>query len=49
MKPVRVGEGFDRLYVAVDGGMSDNIRAALYGADFSCTLASRRSDARCRP
>ncbi|MFW6092040.1 MAG: diaminopimelate decarboxylase family protein, partial [Actinomycetota bacterium] len=34
-----------RTYVAVDGGMSDNLRAALYDADFSCTLASRRSHA----
>ena len=34
-----------RLYVAVDGGMSDNIRTALYGAEYSATLASRRSDA----
>ncbi len=25
--------------------MSDNIRTALYDADFSCTLASRRSTA----
>ena len=25
--------------------MSDNIRTALYGADYSCTLASRTSDA----
>ena len=34
-----------RTYVSVDGGMSDNIRSALYGATYSCTLASRRSDA----
>jgi diaminopimelate decarboxylase len=34
-----------RTYVAVDGGMSDNIRPALYGADFSCTIASRVSEA----
>ena len=33
------------MYVSVDGGMSDNIRPALYDADFSCTLASRRSTA----
>jgi diaminopimelate decarboxylase len=32
-----------RTYVAVDGGMSDNIRPALYDADFSCTIASRIS------
>ena len=25
--------------------MSDNVRPALYGADYSCTLASRESDA----
>ena len=25
--------------------MSDNVRTALYDADYSCTLASRRSDA----
>lgn len=43
VKTVRLDGGGSRLYVAVDGGMSDNIRAALYGADFSCTLASRRS------
>jgi diaminopimelate decarboxylase len=32
-----------RLYVSVDGGMSDNIRTALYGASYSATLAGRRS------
>ena len=32
-----------RTYVAVDGGMSDNIRTALYDADYSCTLANRNS------
>jgi diaminopimelate decarboxylase len=45
VKTVRLDRGDSRLYVAVDGGMSDNIRAALYDADFSCTLASRRSAA----
>jgi diaminopimelate decarboxylase len=34
-----------RLYVSVDGGMSDNIRPALYGAAYSATLASRASTA----
>jgi diaminopimelate decarboxylase len=34
-----------RTYVAVDGGMSDNIRPALYDADYSCTLANRTSNA----
>ena len=45
VKTVALGAGAARQYVAVDGGMSDNLRAALYGADFSCTLASRRSSA----
>jgi diaminopimelate decarboxylase len=35
-----------RTYVSVDGGMSDNIRTALYGADYTCVLASRESAAR---
>jgi diaminopimelate decarboxylase len=34
-----------RTYVSVDGGMSDNIRTALYGAEYSCVLASRESAA----
>ena len=34
-----------RTYVSVDGGMSDNIRTALYGAEYTCLLASRRSTA----
>jgi diaminopimelate decarboxylase len=34
-----------RSYVSVDGGMSDNIRTALYDAAYTCTLASRRSEA----
>ncbi|MGA8456766.1 MAG: diaminopimelate decarboxylase [Streptosporangiaceae bacterium] len=34
-----------RTYVSVDGGMSDNIRTALYDADYTCVLASRESDA----
>lgn len=34
-----------RTYVSVDGGMSDNIRAALYDASYSATLASRASQA----
>jgi diaminopimelate decarboxylase len=32
-----------RTYVSVDGGMSDNIRTALYDASYSATVASRRS------
>lgn len=39
------GDVFERRYVSVDGGMSDNPRPVLYGADYSAALASRRSDA----
>lgn len=34
-----------RTYVSVDGGMSDNIRTALYDAEYSVALVSRRSEA----
>ena len=34
-----------RTYVSVDGGMSDNIRTALYDATYTCALVSRASDA----
>ncbi|MDQ2661481.1 MAG: diaminopimelate decarboxylase [Actinomycetota bacterium] len=44
IKPVPIDGGW-RHYVSVDGGMSDNVRAALYGADFSARIASRASDA----
>ncbi len=45
VKDVLLDHGARRRYVAVDGGMSDNIRTALYDADYSCTLASRASTA----
>jgi diaminopimelate decarboxylase len=45
VKAVELDGGAVRTYVSVDGGMSDNIRTALYDAEYSCTLASRRSDA----
>ena len=35
----------ERLYVSVDGGMSDNARPALYGADYQVRLVNRVSDA----
>lgn len=44
-KPVRVDDALTRLYVSVDGGMSDNARTALYGAQYSARVASRTSDA----
>lgn len=53
VKPVTVSapaEGsdaasFTRLYVSVDGGMSDNIRPALYGADYHAEVVNRASTA----
>ena len=44
LKRVELGEGTCRLYVSIDGGMSDNIRPALYGAAYTALLASRRPD-----
>jgi diaminopimelate decarboxylase len=35
----------NRLYVSVDGGMSDNVRTALYGAEYSVRMVNRASDA----
>ena len=43
VKEVALDGGARRTYVSVDGGMSDNIRTALYDADYSATLASRAS------
>ena len=34
-----------RTFVAVDGGMSDNVRPPLYGARYTMAIASRRSGA----
>jgi diaminopimelate decarboxylase len=45
VKPVEVAAGLVRTYVSVDGGMSDNIRPALYAADYSARIASRTSSA----
>lgn len=45
LKDVKLGGNQERLYVSVDGGMSDNIRTALYDADYSCLLANRTSEA----
>ena len=43
VKPVEVAEGVERWYVAVDGGMSDNPRPALYEADYTVRIAGRAS------
>ncbi len=45
VKPVQVSDDVTRLYVSVDGGMSDNARPALYGAQYSARIASRTSTA----
>ena len=44
-KDVEIGGGNTRRYISVDGGMSDNIRPALYAAEYSAVLASRASGA----
>ena len=46
VKDVRLGGPHHRVYVSVDGGMSDNVRTALYDADYSCLLSGRVSGAR---
>lgn len=45
VKDVAVGSGATRRYVSVDGGMSDNIRPALYGSEYDVRLVSRTSEA----
>jgi diaminopimelate decarboxylase len=44
IKDITLGAGQSRRYVSVDGGMSDNIRTALYDAVYDARLVSRRSD-----
>lgn len=45
IKDVDVSATANRRYVSVDGGMSDNIRTALYDAQYDVRLVSRLSDA----
>jgi len=45
VKPVTLDDGSVRTYVSVDGGMSDNIRPALYGAEYTARLANRSGSA----
>lgn len=47
IKPLALPDG-ERVYVSVDGGMSDNIRPALYGAEYQVELATRTSAAATR-
>ena len=44
-KSVTLENGAMRRYISVDGGMSENIRPALYGATYSAFLANRNSSA----
>jgi diaminopimelate decarboxylase len=44
LKDVRLDGRAARRYVSVDGGMSDNIRTALYDAVYDCRLVSRSSE-----
>ena len=45
VKTVELEGGRSRVYVSVDGGMSDNIRPSLYAAEYSGAIANRRSSA----
>lgn len=45
VKDVDVSATTNRCYVSIDGGMSDNVRTALYDARYDVRLASRASDA----
>ena len=45
IKDVTVGSSLTRRYISVDGGMSDNIRTSLYGAEYEAKLVSRTSEA----
>lgn len=44
VKRVELADG-ERVYVSVDGGMSDNPRHVLYGAQYTARIVSRSSDA----
>jgi diaminopimelate decarboxylase len=45
VKDVTLENGTHRRYISVDGGMSDNIRPALYDAEYTTILANRTSTA----
>ena len=45
IKDVTLENGSHRRYISVDGGMSDNIRPSLYGAEYTTILANRASTA----
>jgi diaminopimelate decarboxylase len=41
IKEITLGASTHRRYVSVDGGMSDNVRTALYDARYDCRVVSR--------
>ena len=43
IKDVTLENGSTRRYLSVDGGMSDNLRPALYDAEYTAVLANRTS------
>ena len=45
VKDVTLENGDNRRYISIDGGMSENIRPALYGAEYTAVLANRTSSA----
>ncbi|TRW77544.1 diaminopimelate decarboxylase [Mycolicibacterium sp. 018/SC-01/001] len=45
VKDVAIAADRQRRYVSVDGGMSDNIRTSLYGAEYDVRLLSRSTEA----
>jgi diaminopimelate decarboxylase len=45
-KVVTLENASTRNYVSVDGGMSDNLRTALYGAEYTAIIANRESSAK---
>ena len=45
VKDVTLENGTHRRYISIDGGMSDNIRPSLYGAEYTTILANRTSAA----
>ena len=45
VKDVTLENGTHRRYISIDGGMSDNIRPSLYGAEYTTILANRSSTA----
>jgi diaminopimelate decarboxylase len=45
IKDVTTESGMVRKYISIDGGMSDNMRPALYDAEYTAVIANRVSTA----